>query len=83
MSTRLKAVYAVVSQERLGRPAYRRIGTGFANRDGSISVVLDAFPVSGRLHITDVELNDSQAQHASVQPAVRSPQTIALRQTQS
>jgi len=28
-----------------------KVGTGFLNRDDSINVILDAYPVNGRLHI--------------------------------
>ncbi len=51
METKLKAVYTIVEGEKLDRPLFRRIGTGFVNRDASLSIVLDALPVSGRLHV--------------------------------
>lgn len=55
MDTKLKAVYTIIEGEKLDRPMFRRIGTAFVNRDSSYNVVLDALPVSGRLHIRDVE----------------------------
>lgn len=55
METKLKAVYTIVEGEKLDRPMFRRIGTCFLNRDASFNVVLDALPVSGRLHIRDIE----------------------------
>lgn len=30
---------------------WNKIGTGFLNRDGSINVILDAYPANGRLHV--------------------------------
>ena len=51
----IKAVYTIVEGEKLDRPIFRRIGTAFVNRDGSLNVLLDAVPVNGKLHIRDVE----------------------------
>jgi len=53
--TKLKAVFTIVEGEKLEKPLFRRIGTGFVNRDASLNVFLDALPVSGKLHIRDVE----------------------------
>ena len=55
METKLKAVFTIVEGEHLKKALFRRIGTGFVNRDDSINVFLDALPVSGRLHIRDLE----------------------------
>ncbi len=55
METKLKAVYTIVDSEKLDKPVFRRIGTGFVNRDASLSIVLDALPVSGRLHVRDLD----------------------------
>jgi hypothetical protein len=30
---------------------WNKIGTGFLIRDGSINVILDAYPANGRLHV--------------------------------
>ena len=51
----LKAVYTIIEGEHLEKPLFRRIGTAFVNRDRSLNVLLDALPVSGRLHIRDPE----------------------------
>lgn len=55
METKIKAVYTIIENEKLKRPIFCRIGTGFINRDESINIVLDALPVSGRLHVRDYE----------------------------
>lgn len=34
-----------------GKPVYSRVGIGFVNRDGSINVVLEAFPYNNRVLI--------------------------------
>jgi hypothetical protein len=41
--------------ERDGKTYWSRIGIAFVNRDGSISVNLEALPVSGRLQLRDEE----------------------------
>tara|TARA_Y100001934_G_scaffold204633_1_gene241958 strand:+ start:93 stop:329 length:237 start_codon:yes stop_codon:yes gene_type:complete len=46
-----KSVYTIVHADTLKRPLYRRIGVAFVNADQSLSVLLDAFPINGRLHI--------------------------------
>lgn len=64
METKHKAVYTIIEGEKLDRPVFRRIGTAFVNRDASYNVVLDALPVSGRLHIRDVEPRAEEPTHA-------------------
>lgn len=48
-----KQVFALT--ERGEKTYWTRIGAAFTNKDGSISVTLDALPVSGRLQIRDQE----------------------------
>lgn len=48
-----KAVFALT--ERDDKTFWTRIGAAFTNKDGSITVALDALPVSGRLQIRDNE----------------------------
>ncbi len=55
MEAKMKAVFTIVEGEKLEKPLFRRIGTGFVNRDQSLNIFLDALPVSGKLHIRDVE----------------------------
>jgi len=51
--TKMKAVFTIIEGANLTKPIYRRIGTGFVNRDGSLNIFLDALPVNGKLHIRD------------------------------
>jgi hypothetical protein len=51
-STR-KVAYSMT--ERDGKTYWNKIGIAFVNRDGSITVNLEAFPVSGRLQLRDEE----------------------------
>ncbi|MCK5691164.1 hypothetical protein KAI87_17905 [Myxococcota bacterium] len=55
MQTKIKAVYTIIEDEKLEKPIFRRIGTAFVNRDDSLNLVLDALPVSGRLHVRNIE----------------------------
>lgn len=51
--TDTKAVFAIT--ERGERSYWTRVGAAFTNKDGSVTVQLDALPVSGRLQIRDEE----------------------------
>ena len=61
MDTKLKAVYTIIEGEKLDKPLFRRIGTAFVNRDASLNIILDALPVSGRLHVRDIEPRRDEA----------------------
>jgi hypothetical protein len=50
-----KAVFTIIEGEHLDKPIFRRIGSCFTNRDDSLNVILDALPVSGKLHIREWE----------------------------
>ena len=47
------AVFTIVEQEE--KALWRRVGSGFVNRDGSYNLYLDALPVNGRLHMREVD----------------------------
>lgn len=53
-STKARPVYAVAEREG-ARAVWTRIGSAWTNKDGSVTVRLDAFPVSGVLQIRDAE----------------------------
>ena len=56
MSKKTLAVYNIVETNR-DKPLWNRIGTAFANRDGSFNVLLNALPVDGKLHIRESKQN--------------------------
>ena len=60
MNHKIKAVFTIIEDEKLQRGLFRRIGTAFVNRDDSLNVFLDAYPINGKLHIRDVEKRDKQ-----------------------
>ena len=53
----MKDVYVIYDARNEGRERSRwvRIGVAFDNKDGSLNVLLDALPLSGRLHIRERE----------------------------
>ena len=56
---KMQAVYTVV-QKADGKEVWLRVGAAFPNRDGSLSVLLDAVPTNGRLHIREYEPRDNR-----------------------
>jgi len=50
----MKAVFAVVDRG-AGKSYWTRVGVGFVNRDGSITLKLDAIPVNGTLQVREWE----------------------------
>jgi hypothetical protein len=58
------AVFAVVERDR--RSHWIRIGAAFANRDGSINLFLDAFPIgTNRLQVREPRYDDGPRSSAS------------------
>lgn len=51
-----KAVYCVAERGK-GRRLWLRIGTAFPNRDGSLTIRLDAVPLSGQLQVREPFVN--------------------------
>src|SRR5262249_4592303 len=68
---KMKTVYAIT--ERGGRSFWTKIGVGFANRDGSISLRLDAVPVNGTMQVRDYEPREWERKSREVEPNGRSP----------
>lgn len=51
---RVRAVYAIVSKPD-SKSVWLRVGSAFENRDGSVTVLLDAMPIGGKLQIRDYQ----------------------------
>jgi hypothetical protein len=62
------ALYTIV--ERSERSFWCRIGTAFANRDGSFNLYFDALPVNGTAHLREVETQTRRRDgaHAAKEP---------------
>ena len=56
------AVYAVIDRKEAAKPAiWLRIGAAFSNRDGSLTVLLDAFPATtNRLQIREPRFQEER-----------------------
>lgn len=53
------AVYTIVaSGSKDTKDFWQRIGSAFLNKDGSMSVLLNALPVNGKLHIREQKQED-------------------------
>ena len=48
-----KIVYTIIEREDPDPNIWRRAGTAFVNKDGSLNVYLDSLPLNGQLHIRD------------------------------
>jgi len=55
----IKLAYTIVKRDD-DRTFWVRIGAAFVNRDGSLTVRLDAVPVNGQLHIRDYQPSDKR-----------------------
>lgn len=47
------AAFNIISRPGLEKPIWSRIGSAWVNRDGSYSVVLDSFPIGGKIHLRE------------------------------
>jgi len=56
----MKAVFTVVDRG-AGKSYWTRVGVGFVNRDGSITLKLDAIPVNGTLQVREWESREELA----------------------
>jgi hypothetical protein len=60
----MKAVFTVVERNP-GKSFWTRVGVGFVNQDGSITLRLDAVPVNGVLQVRDWEAFDRRGPETS------------------
>lgn len=59
-----KVVFTVIDREN-GRSFWTRIGSAWVNRDGSLTIRLDALPVNGVLQVRDPDDRDRDRDRAS------------------
>jgi len=69
----MKDVFAIYESKTDARERSRwiRVGVAFENRDGSVNVLLDAVPLSGRLQIRNRPNDVTQLENAESTPATR------------
>ncbi|CAN5377656.1 hypothetical protein BH09MYX1_BH09MYX1_04040 [soil metagenome] len=56
---KMKAVYTMT--ERDGRTYWTKVGVGFPNQDGSLTLKLEAFPTNGTLQVREMESAEQRA----------------------
>jgi hypothetical protein len=64
--TEKKSVFALTERDQ--KTFWTRIGAAFTNKDGSITVQLDAAPISGRLQIREDEERDERTERSDRKP---------------
>jgi hypothetical protein len=52
MSDNTFYAYSIVTDENGITPRFKRVGTAYENRDGSINLQLDKLPIGGRVHLS-------------------------------
>lgn len=71
----MKVVWTVVDRGQ-GKSFWTRVGVGFVNRDGSITLRLDAIPMSGTLQVRDWQEpfdRRAEATDAPMRPRAKTP----------
>lgn len=53
MANKLKDVYVISEKGDDDKAYWSKIGVAFINRDESLNVVLDALPLTGKMHIRE------------------------------
>jgi hypothetical protein len=69
----MKTVWAITERTTNGttKSFWTKVGVGFVNRDGSISLRLDCIPISGTLQVRDWEADRRQEGAGGAEPPVR------------
>lgn len=49
----MKDVFTVIRKEDWNQDVWRKIGAAFENRDGSLTILLDAVPLNGKLLVRE------------------------------
>ena len=74
------AVFSLKKNEKLGTTVWVRMGNAYVNKDGSMSIWLDALPLNGTLHIretqpkSDVAVAPETAQPSDAYASMEVPQ---------
>jgi hypothetical protein len=58
MSDQVRRKKVLCPLERNGKTYWMRVGSAFANKDGTINVYLDAYPTDRKLQIRDLDERD-------------------------
>ncbi len=55
----MKDVFTVIRKEDWNQDVWRKIGAAFENRDGSLTIFLDAVTLNGKLLVRDRKVKDA------------------------
>jgi len=58
----MKDVYTIVEREGRDKSLWIRVGSAFENRDGSLTILLDALPVNGKLQVRERKPREASQQ---------------------
>ncbi len=47
------AAFQIIEREGMEKAIFARVGTAFVNRDGSLNLLLDSIPLSGKIQIRE------------------------------
>jgi hypothetical protein len=75
----MKLVYTIVERKD-GKSFWTRIGAAFTNRDGSLTLKLDAIPIGGTMQVRDWEPRDAEREARSTQTGFGAGPTLARAQ---
>ena len=53
MNIKIRDVYVITDREDGEKSRWSKIGVAFVNKDDSINVILDAIPITGKIHIRE------------------------------
>lgn len=69
----MKDVFAIYENKSEGRERSRwvRVGVAFDNKDGSLNVLLDALPLTGRLQIRAREVESAPRENGSAKASAK------------
>lgn len=56
MPVQMKDVYLISASREDNKSLWSKIGVAFVNKDDSLNVILDAIPITGKIHIRDRKL---------------------------
>lgn len=47
------AAFNIIERPGMEKPIWSRVGSAWVNRDGSFSVILDSYPIGGKIHLRE------------------------------
>ena len=63
----MKDVFTIIEKEGWDKSVWRKVGAAFENKDGSLTLFLDALPLNGKLHVRDRKVRQGASPDAESQ----------------